>query len=65
MDLRDWLRSLGLERYEAAFRENEIDETVLPNLTAEDLKDVGVGIVCPGSVSCRSRKLARLTNGET
>jgi class 3 adenylate cyclase len=45
MDLRDWLRSLGLERYEVAFRENEIDETVLPSLTAEDLKDVGVGIV--------------------
>ena len=34
-------RSLGLERYEAAFRENEIDDTVLPNLTAEDLKDFG------------------------
>ena len=40
MDLRDWLRSLGLERYEVAFRENEIDETVLPSLTAEDLKDL-------------------------
>jgi class 3 adenylate cyclase len=45
MDTGGWLRSLGLERYEAAFRENEIDETVLPNLTAEDLKDLGVGIV--------------------
>src|SRR6266849_2606921 len=45
MDLRGWLRSLGLERYEAAFRENEIDETVLPSLTAEDLKDLGVSIV--------------------
>ena len=45
MDIGGWLRSLGLERYEAAFRENEIDETVLPNLTAEDLKDLGVGIV--------------------
>ena len=32
MDIGGWLRSLGLERYEAAFRENEIDETVLPNL---------------------------------
>ena len=31
------------ERYEAAFRENEIDETVLPNLTLEDLKELGVG----------------------
>ena len=45
MDIGAWLRSLGLERYEAAFRENEMDETVLPNLTAEDLKDLGVGIV--------------------
>ena len=43
MDLGGWLRSLGLERYEAAFRENELDETVLPNLTAEDLKELGVG----------------------
>ena len=45
MDLGDWLRSLGLERHEAAFRENEIDDTVLPNLTAEELKDLGVSIV--------------------
>jgi class 3 adenylate cyclase/predicted ATPase len=45
MDVVVWLRSLGLGRYEAAFRENEIDQTVLPNLTAEDLKDLGVGIV--------------------
>ena len=45
MDIVVWLRGLGLGKYEAAFRENEIDETVLPNLTAEDLKDLGVGIV--------------------
>jgi class 3 adenylate cyclase/tetratricopeptide (TPR) repeat protein len=45
MDIGGWLRSLGLERYEAAFRENEIDDTVLPSLTGEDLKDLGVGIV--------------------
>jgi class 3 adenylate cyclase/predicted ATPase len=42
MDLGGWLRSLGLERYEAAFRENEIDETVLPSLTEEHLKQLGV-----------------------
>ena len=29
MDLGGWLRSLGLEQYEAAFRENAIDDTVL------------------------------------
>ena len=45
MNLASWLRSLGLEQYEAAFRENAIDNAVLPNLTAEDLKDLGVGLV--------------------
>ena len=45
MDIVVWLRSLGLGRYEAAFRDNEIDETVLPSLTAEDLKDLGVSVV--------------------
>ena len=42
MDIVVWLRSLGLGRYEAAFRENEIDETVLPSLTHEILKELGV-----------------------
>jgi class 3 adenylate cyclase/tetratricopeptide (TPR) repeat protein len=45
MDIQAWLRGLGLGQYEAAFRDNEIDDTVLPTLTAEDLKDLGVGIV--------------------
>src|SRR6516164_8601424 len=45
MDLGGWLRSLGLEQYEAAFRENAIDDAVLLNLTAEDLKDLGVSLV--------------------
>jgi hypothetical protein len=42
MDIVVWLRSLGLGKYEAAFRENDIDETVLPSLTAENLKEIGV-----------------------
>src|SRR5215813_8725318 len=42
MDIVVWLRSLGLGKYEAVFRENDIDETVLPDLTAEDLKELGV-----------------------
>src|SRR6202040_722073 len=45
MDVGGWLRRLGLEQYEAAFRDNKIDDTVLPSLTAEDLKDLGVGFV--------------------
>ena len=42
MDVVVWLRSMSLGKYEAAFRDNEIDESVLPNLTAEDLKELGV-----------------------
>src|SRR5262245_1001979 len=45
MDLGVWLRSLGLEQYEAAFRRNAIDDSVLPSLTAEDLKELGVDAV--------------------
>ena len=45
MDIVVWLRSLGLGKYEAAFRENEIDETVLPSLTHETLKELGVTTV--------------------
>ena len=47
MDIVVWLRSLGLGKYEAIFRENEIDETVLPSLTHENLKELGVArLVC-------------------
>jgi class 3 adenylate cyclase len=42
MDLGGWLRSLGLQEYEAVFRENAIDETVLPDLTDQDLEKLGV-----------------------
>jgi hypothetical protein len=45
MDIAAWLRGLGLARYEAAFRENEIDWALLPKLTADDLKDLGIGLV--------------------
>ena len=42
IDFGGWLRSLGLEQYEAAFRDNGIDASVLPSLTVEDLRDLGV-----------------------
>jgi class 3 adenylate cyclase len=42
MDVAAWLQSLGLERYEPPFRHNEIDWEVLPKLTSEDLKEIGV-----------------------
>ena len=44
-DVGSWLRNLNLEQYEIAFRENAIDGTILPSLTAEDLKDLGVKVV--------------------
>jgi uncharacterized protein YjiS (DUF1127 family) len=45
MDLEEWLRSIGLDQYEPTFREHQIDGTILPSLTAEDLKDLGVSMV--------------------
>jgi hypothetical protein len=42
VDVASWLRDLGLERYEATFRENDLDAELLPNLTADDLKDLGI-----------------------
>ena len=43
MDVGGWLRKLDLEQYEAAFRENNIDDTILRSLTREDLEELGVG----------------------
>ena len=48
IDIGDWLRGLGLGQYEASFRQNEVNESVLPKLTQEDLKEIGV-------TSCRRR----------
>jgi class 3 adenylate cyclase/tetratricopeptide (TPR) repeat protein len=45
MDIATWLRELGLERYEQAFRDNDVDAKVLPRLTAEDLKEIGISSV--------------------
>ena len=45
MDMGEWLRSIGLGQYEAAFRDNEIDDEVFRSLTADDLKDLGITLV--------------------
>jgi SAM domain (Sterile alpha motif) len=45
MDVAGWLRQLGLEQYEAVFREHDITEIVLASLTAEDLKELGVASI--------------------
>ena len=44
-DVGVWLSALGLEQYEAAFRENAIDGAVLPTLTADDLRELGVAAI--------------------
>jgi hypothetical protein len=45
MDIEAWLQGLGLERYVPAFRNNEIDGEVLPKLTSEDLREIGVAAI--------------------
>jgi len=42
VDVREWLKSLGLEQYEAAFHKNDLSEEDLCHLTAEDLHDLGI-----------------------
>ena len=45
MDIGAWLHGLGLEQYQQAFCDNAIDSAVLPELTADDLKELGVRLV--------------------
>jgi predicted ATPase/class 3 adenylate cyclase len=42
MDVGSWLGSLGLDQYEDLFRKHEIDADILPELTDQHLKDLGV-----------------------
>jgi len=44
MDVAQWLRGLGLERYEPTFRENEVDAEVLTELTESDLTTMGLPV---------------------
>ena len=45
IDIINWLRGLGLEQYASAFHDNAIDAEVLRELTADDLKELGVNLV--------------------
>ena len=40
--IADWLKKLGMSEYAQRFAENGIDVSVLPHLTDQDLKDIGV-----------------------
>src|SRR5580692_4396484 len=57
VDVANWLRDLGLERYEAAFRENEVGAEDLCHLTAEDLEGLGVA-----AIGHRRRLLVAIAN---
>ena len=55
MDVAAWLRGLGLEQYASAFRANDVDGEVLPELTADDL--IGLGVT---SIGHRRKLLAAI-----
>jgi class 3 adenylate cyclase len=40
--IADWLQKLGLGQYAQGFAENDISFVILPDLTDQDLKDIGV-----------------------
>src|SRR4051794_30121468 len=42
VEVAAWLAGLGLGQYTRAFAENGVDAEVLPRLTSEDLKEMGV-----------------------
>ncbi|CAN6342846.1 unnamed protein product [Urochloa humidicola] len=44
-DVAGWLWRMGMGRYAAAFEAHEVDAAVLPCLTMEDLRDMGIGAV--------------------
>jgi len=49
--IADWLEQLGMSEYAQCFADNKIDVSVLPHLTDQDLKDIGVTLGRrPGSV---------------
>jgi hypothetical protein len=50
-----WLRGLGLEQYAPAFGDNDVDDEVLPQLTADDL--IGLGV---NSIGHRRKLLAAI-----
>src|SRR6478672_9407045 len=42
--IADWLKKLGMSEYAQSFAENDVDMAVLPDLTDQHLKDLGVSL---------------------
>ena len=45
MNVEDWLRQIGLEQYAQVFAEHDISADVLPHLTSDDLRELGITLV--------------------
>jgi class 3 adenylate cyclase len=43
-EIGDWLEKLGMSEYAERFAENDIDTSVLPHLTDQSLKELGVSL---------------------
>ncbi|KAF2311547.1 hypothetical protein GH714_024685 [Hevea brasiliensis] len=57
--VRIWLNSIGLGRYAPVFEIHEVDDEVLPMLTLEDLKDMGINAVGSRRKFCAIQKLGK------
>ena len=57
--IADWLEKLGMSEYAERFAENRIDVSVLPELTDQDLKDLGVSLGHRRKILRAIRELAR------
>jgi len=55
----DWLEKLGMSEYASRFAENGIDCSVLPDLTEQDLKDLGVLLGHRRKILRANRRAAR------
>ena len=59
--IADWLEKLGMSEYAQRFAENRIDFSVLPDLTDQDLKDLGVVL---GDRRKMLRAIGKLAGGQ-
>lgn len=58
--VHDWLDRLGLARYKREFDIHEVDETMLPLLTLEDLREMGITAVGPRrKIYCEIQELKK------
>jgi SAM domain (Sterile alpha motif) len=58
--IADWLKKLGMSEYAQRFAENQIDSSVLPELTDQHLKDLGIALGDRLKLLRAIRELARL-----